>query len=903
MNDTRPDPDALLAEVVQQEAASHRGKLKVFFGSNAGVGKTYAMLDEARKRAAEGIDVVIGYAEAHIRPETESLLLGLDLLPYKLIEYKGATLKEFDLDAALVRKPAIVCVDELAHTNAPGLRHAKRWQDVYELLDAGINVYSTLNVQHLESVNDIVEHITGVRVNETLPDKVFDEADEVELIDISPDELIERLREGKVYKTQQAEQALRHFFNRGNLIALRELALRRTAERVDAQMRDFRRVHDIAKPWAANERVLVCVGPSPFAAQLIRATKRLASAFRAQWLAVSIETPIAAALSSDARERLAQNLRLAEQLGAQTVTLTGTNVVDELLAFARQRNITKIVIGKPDRPRWRDWLSGSIVDDLIRRSGQIDIYVVRHEQKASTNTAQNPAPPRRIHWAEYGCATLICAVATALGMFMYHVLGHEGESFSNTNVLMIDLLAVLFVAARFDRGPAIFASLFTVAAFDFTVVPPYYTFNVSDSQYLLTFAVMLVTALVISTLTHSIRRQREAARNRERSTAALLSLSRELAATREKKNIALIIARHVAEVFDSQAILFLPTLERELAIAAASGELPPLDDKELSVIRWVFDHNQPAGCGTTTLPAARGIYLPLAASSGNVGVLGLLDPRRSADPEILHQLEAFANQSALAVERAALAEESARAWERVEAEFLRNTLLSGVSHDLRTPLAAITGAASSLAETDSLSPAAGKELAENIVHEAERMELLITNLLDMTRLEAGGFQLHKEWHALPEIVGSAIHHLHKRLSQHRIVAHLPANLPLVFLDGLAMEQVFTNLLDNAGIYTPPGTEIAISAFITSDRLTIDVTDHGPGLPSTDPARVFQKFFRGGSRPDTHARRGMGLGLSICKGIVELHGGTITASNRPEGGAIFRITLPREGTPPTIDTQG
>jgi two-component system, OmpR family, sensor histidine kinase KdpD len=901
----RPNPDELLSRVVGEDAKARRGKLKVFFGSNAGVGKTYAMLDEARTRAAEGINVLIGYAEPHIRPDTEALLLGLDILPYKIVEHKGAVLKEFDLDAALARHPAICCVDELAHTNAPGLRHPKRWQDVFEMLDAGVNVYTTLNVQHLESVNDIVERITGIHVRETLPDRVLEEADELELVDISPDELTERLREGKVYEPDKVEQALKHFFNRGNLIALRELALRRTAERVDAQMREARHAASAVHTWAASERILVCVGPSPFAAQLVRAAKRLADAFRAPWYAVCVETPGTSYLSGPQRQRLAETLRLAEQLGAQAVTLSGQKVADELLSFAREKNITKIVIGKPELPRLREWLFRSIVDDVIRKSDSIDVYVIRHEREASPVPVQR-ATRRPGKLRDYAWAAGICLLATALGTFLYHVLGNEGQRFSNANALMIHLLAVLVVATRFGRGPAILASVLAVAAFDFTVVPPYYTFAVADSQYLFTFAVMLVTALIISTLADRIRRLALAARNRERRTAALLSLSRDLAATRETRDIVQTVVRHVAGVFDSTAAVFLPNTKGELALAATSRDIQPLADKELGVVQWVFDHHQPAGRDTSTLPAAAGIFLPMSATRGTIGVLGLLDPQQSQPPESLHLLEAFANQSALALERAILAEESQQAWERVEAEFLRNTLLSGVSHDLRTPLAAITGAASSLAEPEGLAESARRELARDIVTESDRMERLITNLLEMTRLESGGFTLRKDWHPLNEIVGTTLARLHKRLAQHPVTTHLPADLPLIFADAIALDEVLSNILDNASLYTPAGTPIDIRASAGGQLITLEISDRGPGLPKADPARVFQKFFRGGTRTkgaaDDGSRRGVGLGLAICKGIVELHGGTITAENNTDGGARFRITLPLGGTPPTVPTE-
>jgi two-component system, OmpR family, sensor histidine kinase KdpD len=902
MTEARPNPDELLTRVEREEHKVQRGKLKVFFGSNAGVGKTYAMLDEARMRAAEGANVLIGYAEPHIRPDTEALLLGMDLLPYKLIEHKGSVLKEFDLDGALARHPAICCVDELAHTNAPGLRHPKRWQDVFEMLEAGISVYTTLNVQHLESVNDIVEKITGVRVRETLPDRVLEEADEVELVDISPDELVERLHEGKVYKPEQVEHALRHFFKRGNLIALRELALRKTAERVDVQMLEARHATAPAKTWAASERILVCVGPSPFAGQVVRAAKRLAVAFRAPWYAVCVETPGRAGVTGPPQTRLAEALQLAEQLGGTPVTLTGTRVAEEILAFARQKNITKIVVGKPELPRWREWLAGSIVDDLIRHSGAIDVYVIRHERQRARPAGPAVAASTPL-LLPYIWAVGICLLTTVLGILAYHVAGEAGKRISNTNVLMIHLLAVLFIATRFGRGPAVAASLLAVAAFDFTVVPPYFSFAVGDSQYLFTFAAMLVTALVISTLADRLRRQAQAARERERNTAALLSLSHKLAATRGQQEIVQAVVQQVAEVLGCPAAVLIPNAKGNLVLAGVSHEGERVDEKEGGVAQWVFDHAQKAGRGTDTLPAASGQYLPMVATGGTAGVLGLLKPPAAYDAQRSRLLEAFASQSALALERAALAEESRQAWERVEAEFLRNTLLSGVSHDLRTPLAAITGAASSLAESEGLSDAVRRDLAQDIVGESERMESLISNLLDMTRLESGGFVLRKEWHPPAEIVGTALGHVRKRLADHPVKTHWPKDLPLIHVDAIALDQVLVNLLDNAALYTPPGTPIDISAAPAGENVVLEVGDRGPGLPRDDPQRVFQKFFRGsrraGNTADDGSRRGVGLGLAICKGIVELHQGTIMAENRPDGGALFRIQLPVGGTPPTV----
>lgn len=901
MTEDRPNPDALLAEVQQQESRKNRGKLKVFFGMSAGVGKTYAMLEEARKRASEGADVLIGYAEPHIRPETESLLLGMEILPYRIIEHRGAKLKELDLDAAIARKPAVLCVDELAHTNAPGMRHPKRWQDVAELLDAGIHVYTTLNVQHLESVNDLVQRITGVRVRETLPDVVLEQADEVELVDIAPNELLERFREGKIYRPEQAERASKHFFTTGNLIALRELALRKTAERVDAQMLDYRRDERVKGIIPASERVLVCVGPSPLSARLVRSAKRLATGMRAKLIAVYVEKP--SRFTEANRRRTEQNLKLAEELGAQVVTLSGTNVADELLAFAVSRNVTKIVVGKPIRSRLRDFVFGSMVDDLIRRSGDIDIYVIRGDasgEEAAEPVDQPKAGPA--DWRGYLSAVLVIGITTALGWPLYHRLEIENE-----NILMLFLLGVMWISAHYSRGAAVLASVLAVGVFDLVFVPPHYTFAVTDRQYVVVFVVMLLTALVISALTQRVRAQGEAARQRERRTSAMLALAGELAVTRTIEQALSATVRNVVEVLGGKCGLLLPDGDQKLHLRADSSPegLQELNDHEMGVAQWAFEHLQSAGRGTSTLPAAKGRYIPLIDSRGGAGVLGVFpgDGDGEWSSEQRHLVEAFGSQAALAIERVALADEARKAWERVEAEFLRNTLLSGVSHELRTPLAGITGAASTLTETgEQISPETRREMLETIHSEAEHMDRLVNNLLDMTRMEAGGLSLKKEWLPIQEVVGSALHHLRRRLQGRDVVTRVPNDLPLAHLDGVAIEQVIVNLLDNAVEYTPPETPLEVVASRDGDQIVLSISDHGPGLPEGTEKRIFEKFFR--ARPDRKAtHRGIGLGLAICRGIIEAHGGWISAANRDGGGAVFRFGLPIGGVPPTVDASG
>jgi len=896
VQDERPDPDALLQELQQEERRAARGKLKVFFGAAPGVGKTFAMLEEGRARAAEGMDVVVGYAEPHARMDTEALLLGMEILPYRVVEYKNVQLREFDLDAAIKRRPALLLIDELAHTNAPGMRHPKRWQDVVEVLEVGIDVFTTLNVQHLESVNDVVERITGVKVRETLPDSILEDADEVELVDVSPEELLERLSEGKVYAGDMAERATRNFFSKGNLLALRELALRRTAERVDAQMSDFRRENAVRATWAASERILVCVSPSPLSARLIRSGKRLATGLKAPWIAAYIETPKSLRIFEQDRRRVDSNLRLAEQLGAQAITVQGQNIADEVIAYARAHNVTKIVIGKPERPRWRDVIFGSVVDDLVRRSGEIDIYVIRGESEQPESQPVAPRHATATDWKGYIAAVIAVALATAIGFPFQHKL-----RFENTNVLMLYLLAVLWVATRYSRWAATLASLLAVAAFDFFFVPPYFTFTVQDEKYIiLTFPVMLITALTIGTLTNRVKMQAEAARRRERRTQTLLALTRDLAAARTVDQIVGATVRHVGQVADADAIVLLPDGDRKLLARTIGSGAKLLDEKESSVAQWSYDHDQTAGAGTGTLPAAAGMYIPMKTSRGTAGVLGVFAklPGDYGPPEQRQLIEAFASQAAQAVERATLVEEARAAWERVEAEFLRNTLLSGVSHELRTPLAGIIGSASALVETgDQLTPEGRGELLDSVVSEAEHMERLITNLLDMTRLEAGGLALKKEWQPVQEVVGSALRALERRLHGRDVRTKLPVDLPLVNIDSGAIEQVLVNLLDNAVEYTPPGTPVEITGRATEHEVIIGVTDRGPGLPAGTEQRVFEKFFR--VRPG-EGRRGIGLGLAICRSIVEAHGGKICAENREGGGAAFRFTLPRTGQPPSVD---
>jgi two-component system, OmpR family, sensor histidine kinase KdpD len=891
MIEERPDPDLLLARVQAEEARQARGKLKVFFGAAPGVGKTYAMLEAARKVAKEGFDVVIGYIEPHARPDTQALVLGLDVLGRHEVSYRGATLYEFDLEAALIRKPQLLIVDELAHTNAPGMTHEKRWQDVEELLVAGIDIYTTLNVQHLESLNDVVAQITHVQVRETLPDSVFERADEIELVDIAPDDLIERLREGKVYVPEQARRAIDHFFKKGHLIALRELALRRTAERVDAQMIDYRQEHAIERTWPATDRLLVCVGPSPMSGRLVRATRRMAASLRVPWTALHVETPGDARMSDADRQRLADNLHLAEQLGGATATVSGQSLADDVLSFARSRNVTKIIVGKPQKSRWRDLLYGSYVYELTRKCGDIDVYVISGERDAPA-----PAGPRQVAEKKgrvpYLGALGTVAGATTLAFAMY-------DYFSLVNLVMIYLLAVVAVSLSFGRGPSILASLVSVAAFDFCFVAPRYSFAVGDTQYLLTFLVMLVTGLLTSELTSRVRFAAEGAREREQRTAALYGLARELAMRDSRTAIAESAARQAASAVAAEVFILLPDETQKLQIQAAQPASLQLTERVQGVAEWVLKNGEAAGLGTRTLPGALALYLPMQAGRGAVGIFGAkpLAGSKPFDSFQVHLLETFASMTALAIERAELAEVAERNRLQIEAERLRNSLLSAVSHDLRTPLAAIAGASSTLVDADAqLDGATRRELAESIYEETERLNRLVANLLDMTRLEGGAISVRKEWQPIEEIVGVVLNRLARQLQIFVVETRLDPALPLVPIDDLLIQQVLMNLLENAIHFSLPGGQIELSAKADEKEVILQVADRGPGLKPGDEERVFDKFYRSGNGSPS----GAGLGLAICRGIVELHDGRIWAENRPGGGAVFAFSIPLIGEPPELE---
>lgn len=878
--DGRPDPDALLARVQEDEAHRTRGRLKLFFGAAPGVGKTFTMLEAARLRRADGTDVVVGVVETHGRAETARMAEGLEVLPRRQIDYHGATLPEFDLDAALARHPALVLVDELAHTNAPGSRHEKRWQDVEELLDAGIDVYTTLNVQHVESLNDVVAQITGITVRETVPDQVVEAADEIELVDVSPDVLIQRLKEGHVYVPEQATRALDQFFRKGNLIALRELALRKTASRVDRELQGYMRQQGIRETWPANERIVVCIGPSSGSARAIRAARRMAERVEADWVAVAVDPSSGQRFSEEDRDAITEHLRLAESLGGRTVMLVGASVADEILAYARANNVTRLVVGKPAGRRWwRRLLRGSLVDALVRGSGAVDVYVIAGDDEAEAARAaplpRRPAPPP----TEYLRAAAVVAIATVVGLVLRGLL-------STTDQAMLYIAAVAYVGSRSRQRPALVASIFAIAAFDFCFVPPFFTFAVSDANYVLTFVMMLGVAAIVSRLTGRIREQAEGSREREQRSAALYGLSRELASAREPAEVTAAAERHIASAFGAGVSFLLPD---------ASGRLAAED----GVARWVFEHGQLAGLGTQTLPASPALYLPLVASGDTLGVARVVprDALDVEDPVRRQLLETFVGQAAVSLERALLVARNQETRLEMEAERLRTSLLSSLSHDLRTPLGGIEGAASSLLERgEALSPSGRRELARTVLEESRRMTRLVANLLDMIRVESGALAVQKEWQPLEEVVGVALIRLDERLAGRPVAVSLPGDLPLVPIDGILIEQVLINLLENALKHAPGDSPIEIAATAAPGSVVVSVADHGPGIPPGEEERIFEKFHRSrgaGSTP------GVGLGLTICRGIIMAHGGRIWAENRAEGGAIFRFTLPIVGVPPAL----
>jgi two-component system, OmpR family, sensor histidine kinase KdpD len=880
---SRLDPDELLSHVQSEEQQNKRGRLKIFLGYAAGVGKTYAMLEAAHQRKAEGVDVVVGYVETHGREETQALLVDLEVIPRWQIIYRSIQLPEMDIDAILQRTPQLALVDELAHSNVPGSRHAKRYQDIEELLNAGIDVYTTLNIQHIESLNDVITQITGIVVRETVPDSVIDDVSDIELVDLPPDELINRLQEGKVYIPDQARRAIQKFFRKGNLTALRELSMRRAAERVDDQMRAYMQTRAIQGPWSVSEHLLVCISPGALGERLVRTGRRLADELKADWIVLYVETPNQVSLSQAQRDKVANLLKLADEIGARTITLPGQSVAKTVMDYAHRHNITKVIVGKPIQPAWRELIRGSVVNQIIRLSEATDVYVISSEAESESGKFVKTIRPHR-PWARYLDAILLVIAASVISELIL-------SDISPTNLVMIFLLAVVIAAVYLGRGPAILTSILGVLVFDFFFVPPYLTLAVSDTEYLLTFLGLLSVSLVISQLMATVREQAEAAQHREMQTIALYELGRDLTITTGLENVAQTVISRIDKTFDRTSAIFLPVGGILKAYATSPGLV--MSEDELAVANWTFKHGQVAGQDTATLPEASMHYQPLKTQRGVVGVFGIQStfPNQTLNRDQARTLDAFANQIAVAFERARLDEQARQAELLQITEKLQSALLNSISHDLRTPLASITGALSSLLEDEvTLNEAARRSLIETASEEADRLNRLVGNLLDMTRLEAGAMHVKSEDCDIQDVIGVTLEELGVRLVERSVKIDIPHDLPLIPMDFVLIERVLSNVIDNALKYSPSETPIEISVRMDGGYMKIRVIDQGVGIPPEDFERVFDKFYRV-QRPGNVS--GTGLGLAISKGIVEAHGGTISAENNPGGGTLITITLPQE----------
>ncbi|TPI17289.1 sensor histidine kinase KdpD [Mesorhizobium sp. B4-1-3] len=882
--ENRPSPDALL-EHAEREG---RGRLRIFLGAAPGVGKTYEMLMAGRARLADGIDVVIGVVETHSRKETQALIDGYEVIPRRLIDYRGQTLDEMDIDAIIKRRPQLVLVDELAHTNAPGSRHPKRYLDVQEILAQGIDVYTTLNIQHVESLNDVVAQITRVRVRETVPDSIIDEADDIEIIDLTPNDLIKRLQDGKVYFPNTAQRAIENYFSPGNLTALRELALRRTAQRVDEQLLNHMQSHAIPGPWAAGERVLVCVDSQLGGAARIRYARRLADRLRAPWTALHVDTPRLAGLSEEDKDRLARNLRLAEQLGAEIATIPGQNVAQDIVRHATSNNFTHIVVGRPTRSRWRELIEGSLTYDLIRNAGDISVHVISGaERDGDTPAARVKAAPEQKPFQiwPYLFSTIYVAGALAVGSILDRFLDVR-------NLASVLLLAVLSAAVSFGLGPALYACFLSALAFNFFFLEPRYTLTIRDPESIVAFLVFLVVAVIASNLTARVQRQAVAARSRARATEDIYSFSKKLAGAGTLDDVLWATAFQIASMLTVRVVLLLP----ENGTITVKAGYPPDDtlaEADIAAARWAWEHDRPAGRGADTLPGAKRLYLPLRTARTAVGVVGLDNDKQGPllTPEQQRLLDALADQAAVAIERIQLVADVDRARLAAEADRLRSALLTSISHDLKTPLAAIMGAAGTLKEFAPALPEKDRaELLSTVVSESERLNRFIANLLDMTRIESGAMEPNYALHYVGDVVGSALNRARKIIAEHKIETDIPADLPMLKLDPVLFEQALFNLLDNAAKYALPGSAIRLQAWVGSGAVILQVMDEGPGIPPDDLERVFDTFYR--VRKRDQVRAGTGLGLSISRGFIEAMGGTIAAANRTDRpGAIFTIRMP------------
>ena len=887
--DQRPLPEALLEAARRED--QRVGRLKIFVGAAPGVGKTFEMLQSAQAKRKAGVDVVVGFVETHGRAETEALLHGLEVIPRKRLTHRDQVIEEMDLDAVIARHPKLALVDELAHTNAPGSRHPKRYLDVEELLSHGIDVYTAVNIQHIESLNDVVAQITHVRVRETVPDKIFERADAVELIDLTPDDLIQRLKEGKVYVPKQAERALEHYFSPGNLTALRELALRRTAESVDEQLLTHMQANAIPGPWAAGERILVCVSEDPRAAGLVRHTKRLSDRIHAPWTAISIETRHSQRLSDAERDRLADTLRLAESLGAEALTVPGVgrHIADDIVAFAQTNNVTQIIIGKSSRSRLFEIVRGSVVHDLVRRAGNISVHVIAGDDASPTPDAkpamQTAVRAEPLDPKPYLMALLVVAAGLGAAALIHPWLGIE-------NVDLVFLTAVVGVAVRYGLWPSLLASVVASLCYNFFFLPPIYTFTITDPTNIAAFFFFMLIAVLVSNLAARVRIQADAAISRIRTTEQLYAFSRKLAGTATLDDVLWATAYQTALMLKVHVVLLLP----EDGMLTVKTGYPPedqLDQADLAAANWAWSNDRLAGRGSDTLPGAKRLFVPMRTGRGSVGVIGIDDDRSGPllTPDQRRLLDALVDQGALAIERVLLVEDMDRVKRTMEQDRLRSALLTSISHDLKTPLASVLGAASTMRDLSSgLTDQEKHDLLGTVIDESERLNRFIANLLDMTKLESGAIVPNLALHDIGEVVGSALQRGAKILAQHQVLLDMSADLPMLDIDAVLFEQVLFNLLDNAAKYSPAETTISIRGFQDGEWVHLAIADEGEGIPPAEVETVFEKFYR--AQKGDHVRPGTGLGLAISRGFIEAMHGRITAANRGDrSGAVMTIRMP------------
>ena len=893
----RPSPDALLKEVQRSERKS--GRLKIFLGAAPGVGKTFEMLLTAQAKRRENADIVIGVVETHGRRETQALLEGLEVVPPKRVEYKGRSFEELDLDRLIERRPDIAVIDELAHTNAPGSRHPKRYLDVEELLERGIDVYTTVNIQHIESLNDVVAQITHVRVRETVPDSILSRADDIEVVDLTPEDLIQRLNEGKVYVPEQAKLALRHFFSPVNLTALRELALRCTADRVDKQLLNQMQAQAIQGPLAAGERLLVCVNEDPRAAGLVRCTKRLADRLRAPWIALLIETSRTLNFDEEVRDRIADTLRLAERLGAESITIPGSarRIADDIVSFAHTNNVTQIVVGKTTRSRWFELLNGSVVHDLVRRAGDISVQVIGNVDdepipKKSVRTAKDP---KGFDPLPYIAALVAVGAALGIGFLMQPGLGVE-------SVDLVFLTAVIGIAVRYGLLPSLVATVAASLCYNFFFLPPVYTFTITDPTNVAAFLIFLLVAVFVSNVAAKVRTQALIASGRARTTESLYAFSRKLAGTGTLDDVLWTTAYQIASMLKVRVVLLLPEQD-SITVKAGYPPEDALDPSDIAAAKWAWDNNRPAGRGADTLPGAKRLFLPMRTSRGAVGVVGLDTDKTGPllTPDQRRLLDALTDQAALAIERVHLVEDIDRDKRATESDRLRAALLTSLSHDLKTPLASVLGSAGTLRDfSGSLGEEAKADLLSTIIEESERLNRFIANLLDMTKLESGAITPNLAFHDVREFVNTALKRASKILAHHHVEEDIAGDLPMVKLDAVLFEQAVFNILDNAAKYSPPDSTIRIRGWGTDHFVYLQILDEGIGIPGDDLERIFDKFYR--VQKGDGVRAGTGLGLAIARGFIDAMGGTITPANRDDrSGAMFTIALPVPAHSGQLDT--